>query len=149
MIVDDISNIEKYKGINPNLDLAIQYITKTDLTTLPLGKTQIDQDNVYINVMDAVTRPRELLNFEVHEKYMDIQIDLMETEIVDIGYGEKKELVPFEQLKDIGFYCYTNYIPCTIGEGRFIVCMPGEPHRPSVMLTKESTIRKCVIKIAL
>ena len=38
MIYDEIKNIERYRGISKNLDTAIDFLEKTDLNSLPLGK---------------------------------------------------------------------------------------------------------------
>ena len=59
MIYDKLSNLGLYKGMNPNLDTAIDYILSHDLNELPLGKTVVDGDNVYVNVMDAKASPVE------------------------------------------------------------------------------------------
>ena len=53
MIYDKMSNLKLYKGMNKNLDTAIDFITSHDLNTLPLGRTIVDQDNVFINVMET------------------------------------------------------------------------------------------------
>ena len=55
MIYDLLENIGRYRGICPNLDTAIRFLMDTDLNTLPTGKTEIDGDRVYLQIMDAVT----------------------------------------------------------------------------------------------
>lgn len=76
MIYDLVENIGRYRGICPNLDTAIRFLMDTDLNTLPTGKTEIDGERVYLQIMDAV--PHELTedSYEIHRAYMDIQIDL-------------------------------------------------------------------------
>lgn len=59
MIYDKLSNITLYKGLSKNLDTAIQFISTHDLNELPLGKTTIDGDRVYINVMETKAQPIE------------------------------------------------------------------------------------------
>ena len=80
MIFDEIRNIGQYQGISKNLDTAIAFLQKTDVTTLPVGKTEIDGDNVFITVMEVVTKDKEELRFEYHKEYMDIQMDIEGTE---------------------------------------------------------------------
>lgn len=53
MIYDKLENIGRYKGMNKHLDTAIDYILHNDLSSLPSGRTELDGDNVYINVMEA------------------------------------------------------------------------------------------------
>ena len=92
MIYDMLANVQKYRGISKNLDTAIDFLVKTDLSALPLGRTEIDGDNVFANVMEAQAKPVEELHFEIHKKYMDIQIDIEGTELICIGLGDSKEL---------------------------------------------------------
>ena len=42
MIYDLLTNIGNYRGMNRNLDKAIDYLMASDINTLPLGKTVID-----------------------------------------------------------------------------------------------------------
>ena len=44
MIYDLLTNIGNYRGMNRNLDKAIDYLMASDINTLPLGKTVIDGD---------------------------------------------------------------------------------------------------------
>ena len=41
MIYNKLKNIDLYKGLYPNLDIAIDYIKKGEYTSLPLGKHDI------------------------------------------------------------------------------------------------------------
>lgn len=101
MIYDMLTNVEKYRGISKNLDTAIDFLVKTDLSALPLGRTEINGDNVFANVMEAQAKPVEELNFEIHKKYMDIQIDIEGTEVICIGLGEAKSLLHFPAISEL------------------------------------------------
>ena len=65
-----MSNLKLYKGMNKNLDTAIDFITSHDLNTLPLGRTIVDQDNVFINVMETSAASVEERQYEFHKNYM-------------------------------------------------------------------------------
>ncbi|MEF9959991.1 MAG: YhcH/YjgK/YiaL family protein [Niameybacter sp.] len=147
MIYDMISNITMYKGISAYLDKAIQFVEQTDLHTLPLGKTPIDGEHVFINVMKAQTKQEGELDFEIHKKYMDIQIDLRGTEMIQIA-TECGELVEaYAQAKDIGFFKAEVASSCVMGPGRFVVCMADELHKPGIQVGTSTAIKKCVIKV--
>ncbi|SCP95592.1 YhcH/YjgK/YiaL family protein [Anaerobium acetethylicum] len=148
MLYDEIGNILKYRGISKNFDVAADFIAGTDLSKLPLGRTEIDGSSVFINVMEASAGDRENLRFEVHDKYMDIQIDLEGTEIIEIGLGKIEVLEPVDEGKDIGFVKAESSAVCTMGPGRFIVCMAGEPHKPGIAALDNRNLKKCVVKVA-
>ena len=76
MIADTIKNIEKYRGLSKNLDTAIAFLKEYDLSSLPDGKTVVDEARVFVNVMEADLREAEGAAYEYHKKYADIQINL-------------------------------------------------------------------------
>lgn len=146
MIYDLIKNIGIYKGISSNLDTAIDYIMKTDLNELPLGKTVIDGDKVFINVQNAQTRELTDESYEIHKDYMDIQIDLEGTEVIATGLDCVEALGDYKP--DFQAVRAEQSAACTMGSGRFIICMTGEAHAPGGYLHRPESIKKCVVKVA-
>ena len=145
MIYDSLKNIEAYKGISKNLDTAISFLAGNDLHSLPEGRTEIDGDEVFINVMNATTKELTEEGFELHREYMDIQIDLEGTEVIGIGLGGVEPLgeyrVDFQAVKaDMS-------TTCVMGPGRFIICMIGEAHAPGGCLDAPAPVKKCVVKV--
>ena len=147
MIYDEIRNISRYRGISSNLDVAIDFLEKTDLNNLPLGKTEILGDKVFANVMEAQAKDEKELSFEIHKKYMDIQIDLAGTERIDTGRRVSFDNFDFDIEKDIGFIDTPFLASCTLGPGNFTICMAGEPHKPGITVTDDTKLVKCVLKV--
>ena len=50
MICDTLEHLTLYQGFHKNLDTAITFLMACDLNTLPLGRTEVDGDTVFINV---------------------------------------------------------------------------------------------------
>ena len=50
------------------LDIAIDFLEKTDLTNLPLGRTEIFVDKVFANVMEAQSLDETAVKFEIHKR---------------------------------------------------------------------------------
>lgn len=147
MIYDKLSNLGLYKGMNPNLDTAIDFITTHDLNELPLGKTVVDGTNVYINVMDAKASPVEERAYEIHKNYMDIQIDLVGVERIDTGDCTKMEVDEYDEEKDVAKATAVDLAQCLIGLGNFIICMAGEPHKPNIAVSEDTVLKKAVCKV--
>lgn len=42
MIVGNLKEIARYKGISKNIDTAIDFVLNNDLINLPIGKSEID-----------------------------------------------------------------------------------------------------------
>lgn len=147
MIYDKLSNVTHYKGISENLDIALTFLSDCDLNTLPLGKTAIKGNDVFINVMEANAGPLEERRFEIHKNYLDIQIDLIGTERIDIGDGSNMEVTEFNSEGDIGFATCDTLTECIMGPGNFIICMAEEPHKPGIATSNDTALKKCVVKV--
>ncbi len=148
MIYDTIENLNQYKNLFANLDTAIDYIENNDLTQLPLGITNIDGDDVYVNVMEVETSPTQEKNFEVHSKYMDLQIDLEGTEICEVSLGELELIEEYDEEKDFALLQGELTTALIMGEGRFAVFMVEEAHKPNVRAYECDKVKKAVFKIA-
>lgn len=149
MIYDKLSRITDYLGLNQNLDIAIQYISSHNLSLLPFGKTEVSGRDVYINIMEASTAPIEQLGFELHKNYMDIQIDLSGTEIIQIGNASAMSIINYNAETDFAAVQSDPLCSCNMGPGNFIICMAGEPHKPGIAAGENESLKKCVFKIHL
>ena len=130
MIVDSFDYIACYKGLHPNLDKAIDWLNSHTLDALENGKTIIDGENVFVNVMDADLRDADGAAFEYHRRYADLQIDLTGSE--HLGWAsEGTEQGEFDEENDFGLRTGPEHCGMTLGEGRFAVFFPGELHKPS------------------
>ena len=147
MIYDKLINMNSYKGMNKNLDTAIDFILSHDLNELPMGKTVVDGDNVYINVMDAKAQPVEERAYEIHKNYMDIQMDLVGVERIDTGDCTRMNCGEYNAEKDIAKVTAEDLAECIIGPENFIVCMPNEPHKPNIAVTEDVILKKAVCKV--
>ena len=49
MIYDKRAELARYFGLSPNLDAAIRFLQTTDLTALPMGRTEIPGGDIYYN----------------------------------------------------------------------------------------------------
>lgn len=146
MIYDQIAHAARYKGMFHDLDTALDFLVSTDLNALPLGRTEIDGDRVFINVMEAVTQPSEDGLFEWHEDYLDIQIDLVGHEAVETTFSPGEIVRPYAP--DVGQCKGTASASVTLGGGTFTICMARELHKPGVAVDGvPAPIKKCVVKV--
>ena len=147
MICDTLEHLARYNGLHPNLDTAIDYLLTHDLSALPNGRTEVDGDEVFINVMDAALHPDAGYHPEYHKLYADLQIDITGGE----GWGYETdpgtEVEPYQP--DIGKKDSEDAVFGTLGEGRFVLFFPGELHRPGVEMPSCDRVRKAVVKIKM
>jgi len=146
MIIDDISNLSRYKGINPYMEAAIRFLETNDLEGLAPGRIEIDSDNIYCNVNCQEALSKEQVRLESHVRYMDIQIPVSADE--EMGYTPASELPqpdsPYNREKDVAFYPGYAHSYVKVKRGMFAIFLPGEGHAPAITA---NGIRKIVIKL--
>ena len=87
------------------LERVFEYLARTDLAALPLGRTDIEGDDVYVLLSEADTKPPEQVQFEAHRRYIDIQLVVRGQE--SIGVTPLAGLVttePYDAARDIEFF---------------------------------------------
>lgn len=148
MITDVLHNLEQYRGLHKNLDTAIDFLKSCDLTALPDGKTVIDGEQVFVNVMEADLREAEGAAFEYHKKYADLQIDITGSECWEYTLtGDTTE--EFNAESDVGFKSGTAACSGILGDGKFVIFLPDELHKPSCINHTCTHVRKAVVKIEM
>lgn len=100
MIYDHLLNLTHYKDINPNLDLAIDYLLSHDLRNLDIGTYHISPEVILMVQSNQLSESFDHI-FEYHKKYLDIHYVIEGHEVIKLGKGDKVEVE--EYLGDIGF----------------------------------------------
>lgn len=148
MITDTWKQIAKYRGMHKNLDTAIAFLEKTDLRALPDGKTVIDGDQVFVNVMEADLCRAQGAAFEYHRRYADLQIDITGGEYWEAAFAAEAA-GRFDETTDFGRAEGKPAVSGTLGDGRFVLFLPMEYHKPSCQTEVCSHVRKAVVKIRM
>ncbi|MCR4897653.1 MAG: YhcH/YjgK/YiaL family protein [Acholeplasmatales bacterium] len=159
MIVGKLEHIERYKGLDENLDKAIDYILNNDLMALPKGKTIVDGDNVYINRDTYVAKDLKDCFFERHRYYLDMQIVLKGREL--FGYTDQanptlKETTGYNTEKDVVKYNQDDpskvedalFVELGDGTAQFAIVYPEDAHLAKAK-ANEDMVEKAVIKIKI
>lgn len=153
MIYDGLGAIERYRGLSRGLDVLIDWLGENDPAELPLGKTCIDGERVFANVMNAKTREVADARFEMHRKYMDVQIDLEGAEAFKTTPGKTVPAGEFDEAGDKG-YCHEapengDLLDGNLENGHFVVFMIGEPHMPNLVVgeAEAGPIKKICFKV--
>lgn len=147
MIIDYLKNINRYKGINENLDIAIESILKEEYKKRDYGKNIVLDERVYFNFPKNL-KTKESTIFESHKDYIDIHIVLKGKE--EIGVSQKDILKKVrEYRKDDDSELlegkienrYSNIIE------KFVILFPGEPHIAALKTEKCEEVEKIIYKV--
>ena len=149
MIFDRIENIEKYKGIYSNLDMAIDFIINTDLSELSNGKNIVDSDKIYINIVDGQLIEESNGVYELHRDYLDIHIDIDGKEkILICDCSGAEEVEAYNSEGDYELLKGKKTGECKLDNNHFAICMTGEPHMPCIKLVDDVySVRKAIVKV--
>lgn len=148
MILDLLENLKFYESLNPHFSKVIDFVTNTDLSSLPLGRNEICGNDVYANIMEVKPKTREEAFIEIHRRYIDIQIPVSAGE--QMGYTPKNELpeAVYNEADDAAIYPVgmpaRDYF--NVYKGEFVIFFPQDGHAPAIT---PSALKKIVIKVAV
>lgn len=146
MIIDSLDQLEKYTALHPLFATVAAFIRSHELNDLPLGRLELKGDQLFLNVVQAVPKEADEAKLETHDRMIDIQIPLTDTET--IGYSPRNQLVPvaYDDADDISFYIEKPQTYLSVSPGMFAVFFPGDGHAPAI---SANGLKKVIIKVAV
>jgi len=146
MIIDKLENLKKYESVNPLFAKVVEFIEQNDLNALETGKHEIVGKDLFVNIQMAKGRTPDEAVIETHDKMIDIQIPLSDTET--FGYTQR-DLLPkaeYNAEKDITKIpnlAADSYITCQ--PGMMAIFFPQDGHAPCIAGVPE--IKKAIFKV--
>lgn len=151
MIYDKIDNLATYKGLSPNIALALDFLKQMKSDTA-VGTYQINH-RVKVIVSEYETKMENEYGYEAHRKNIDIQYLLSgEERIACLPIERLKETNPYNEEKDAAFYSATpNLQPSNLSllPGYFVIFFPQDGHMPQFSVDKPMKVKKVVVKVEL
>lgn len=148
MILDTITNAERYTALHPLFTHVFEYIRNTDLNALAPGRYAIMGRDVFAIVEHVDGRMREAAQLECHRKYIDIQLVLKGVD--EMGWKPladcHEQVSDYNAGADIQFFYDTPATWVATPSGAFCIFFPEDTHAP---LVADHHIRKVVFKIAV
>ena len=139
-----------YRGIHPNLDLALEHITPEFLASLRDNqRVELQGDQVYCTRFTYETIPQEESFFEAHRRYLDIHIMVEGEERVDMNRPEDLKLTDAQEGNDFYAYQGESWHSTVLKPGEFLVVFPGDAHRIKVQVDGPKTVSKAVFKVCI
>ncbi|KEI02953.1 YhcH/YjgK/YiaL family protein [Clostridium botulinum] len=150
MIIDNYRNAKTYCGINPNLDIALNYLINMDLNNLALGKNEIPDTDIFYIYQEYSSKPLKEGKWEGHRKYLDIQYIIDGCE--KMGYCPINNLTPLKEYNpDTDFISFSgksnNFF--IVPQGNFAIFFPEDGHMPGLEVTESSSVKKLVFKVPI
>ncbi|KDN09587.1 YhcH/YjgK/YiaL family protein [Gilliamella sp. Imp1-1] len=153
MILGNINHLGLIPYLPEKIKQSIEYIKDNVNNNTPVGRYDIDGDNMFFIVSDSTSRYIHDANPEYHEKYIDVQIVLVGQEGMAVSTLPPYTKVLDNKLveNDIAFIETPKEETLLIlHPNDFIVFLPNEVHKPLCAIDNNiETVRKVVVKIAL
>jgi len=145
MILDTLAHADRYAALNPRFQAAFDFLRRTDLAALPVGRVDIDGP-LYAMVAKGPGRtPMDAL-METHDRYIDIHHVLSGCET--IGWKARTDLGPTTEepdpRTDVAFYRDKPEAWTTLAPGMIAIHFPEDAHMP---MLSGGEIHKVVVKV--
>lgn len=148
MILDKIENLKQYASLHPAIPQLIEFLETTNLNELPIGRLNLEKEDLYLNIDQSPAKKQEEALLEAHREYIDIQIPLSTSE--KVGYTPlqncKKIHTPYQAEKDYLFFEDNFQHLFTVHPGEFTLFLPNDAHAPAI---STSGIKKVVAKLRI
>lgn len=148
MIIDTLSNAEKYFCVHPLFEKAFGYVQSLDLASVEAGNYEIDGEALKATVIQKAgkTVAESLEKFEAHNRYIDIQICIEGQE--QIGWKPREtcqdQKGEYNTEKDVVFFNDGPDMYFQLAERQFVVLFPEDVHAPMI---SDGEIKKLVVKV--
>ncbi len=148
MIIDTLSNSEKYNSVHPLFAKAFEYIKTQNLETIEDGKFDIDGNNLraIISNKKGMTADESIAKFECHDKHIDIQLCIKGKE--QFGWKPRSTCTQqkgdYNAEKDVVFYNDVPDMYFELTDNQFAIFFPEDVHAPMI---GEGVIKKLVVKV--
>lgn len=149
MILDRLTNADRYRNVAPLLWRGLEFLTSTNLSEVELGRHAIDGDRLYVMAQEYTTKLPADCQYEAHRKYGDIQTLASGTERIGWAHlAQMQENIVYSADKDVAFYMGQGDL-FTLTPGAFAVFFPHDVHMPMVQAAAPAEVRKLVVKFAI
>ncbi len=148
MVLDTLGSGHRYADLHEGFRKAFAFLSQTDPSGLPVGRTEIEGDRLFAIVTKGPGRARRGAKLETHARYIDIQYVISGTDMM--GWKPvsacRRPAGPFDAEKDIGFFDDDPDAWVAVHAGAFAVFFPEDAHLP---LLGAGEIHKIVVKVAV
>ena len=146
MILDHISNRDRYLDLHPAFRKAFSFLESPDFAALPDGRHEIEGDRCFVVISRGPGRGRQDAKLEAHRRYIDIQFAIDGTD--EIGWKPTAQCsqveMPFDAEKDVALFDDPPDAWVSLPPRTFAIFFPADAHAP---LAGQGPLHKAVVKV--
>lgn len=146
MILDALKNSAQYESVHPRFKKAFEFLQKTNLVTLPLGKLELDGADLFVNVVEIEGKSADEAKMETHNRYIDIQVPVTASETMGwIAVNDLKLTTQeYNPEKDVAFFADKATTFVNVQPYQFAIFFPEDAHQPCIA---QGTHKKVIVKV--
>lgn len=149
MLTSSLGVVDQYDYLEEKFKKGYDFLKNTDLKSLPLGRVEIDGENLFASVQEYTTMEAEDCKFEAHNRYFDIQYVVEGEE--QFGYAKRADLeeeAPYNETDDMVLFKEPEeYGTVLLKAGDCAVVAPEDAHKPRCKAKAAKKVRKIVVKV--
>jgi YhcH/YjgK/YiaL family protein len=137
----------RIKDYKEQIKKCLAYAEREKLIEKEPGNYEIENDDVYVNVISYETAPMESKEWEAHRKYIDLHYVLVGRERMDLNFIDNMEQKPYHCENDFLVLSGDKRVSVVIGSGEYVVCFPEDAHMPGIQVEQPEVVKKAIFKI--
>ncbi len=149
MIFGNIKKLDEYDFLPEAVLECFKYASENDLLKWDKGSHPIDDDRLFVNIVEYTTTTPEERFWEAHKQYLDLHLMLCGTEQIDLNFISNMDIKPYVECDD--------FVPLEGGpnshavltDGDFLICYPEDGHRTAIAVEEPTVIKKAIFKILI
>ena len=95
MIIGSLTQTKRFEILHPDFKKVFEYVRSGDWQQVTAGKIILEEDKIWVNVDEVTGKSREAAKLEAHNRFIDIQIPLLQEET--FGWEERGRLAMEEE----------------------------------------------------
>lgn len=149
MLVTALATANANDYLSERFRTAYEFLSRPDLAELPLGRNEIDGEDVYANVLEYDTVPAAEKELEAHHDYYDVQFVVRGEELLQ--YAPCDGLATVQAHDEHDDFCLLKtpepVSSIALHAGELAIFAPEDAHKPGCTLSKPAHVRKIVVKV--
>ena len=148
MILSALSDWERYLPMHPRFADAFGFLTTQPLAELPVGRHEIDGEELFAVVWEGLGQGQAGAKLESHRRYIDVQYVVSGVDVIGWRPLQSCQRVKqaYDATTDLAFFFDQPETWCQVAAGGFAVFFPEDAHAP---LATNRALKKVVVKLRL
>lgn len=145
MIIDSLTQADKYISLHKDFKLVFDYLKENDISEMACGSYKLRGDEVFFNLQEYETK--SVQKIEAHKKYIDIQVVAVGEEYM--GYTNIENTTvseEYDEKRDVMFL--NGSVDKVKADNKtFLIFYPEDAHMPALSIHENKWVKKAIFKI--